>query len=658
MPESEQEGDSSVLRNVAPTFSTISMKKPALLTAALLTFAAAPLASAAAPGVDNAAKPDGKPHAFTFGGVAGEQFLLDGKPLQIRSGEMHYQRIPRESWRRSVRLAKAMGLNTVATYVFWNGHERADGSFDFETGSNDLPGFLKICAEEGMWVNFRPGPYACGEWDFGGIPPRLLAHPDLKIRTIKDANWMAAQDKYLTAVAAVARPFLAKNGGPILLTQLENEYGSYQRKDFAYIPALHKFWKEQGFGPFNTSDGAGDHYLKGITQPGVAVGLDPGENDGAWAVARKHNPGVPVFSGESYPGWLRHWGEGDWKPTDKKGAIDFFMKSGKSFNLYVLHGGTNFGFTAGANGGDGGYQPDLTSYDYGSPINEQGNTTPAYDAYRKQIASYLPESQRPVEPDAPLKLLNIAPFTPVRIAGLWDNLPAPVKQEKPAFFESWGQNQGLAVYTTELPAGSAANLTFAKIADYGLVYLDGKLVATTDRRHGKPKPIAIPARTAAAKLEVLVEGMGHINFTTQMETDRKGIVGDVKLGDAAVKNWSVQALPLLADQVTGFAPVDAPSTRAGSRYRGTFKIEGDVAATFIDMSKYEKGFVWVNGHNLGRYWKVGPQLRLYCPAAWLKSGDNTVDIVDLEATGARAVRGCDDRNYSNNKATKNMNNDW
>lgn len=629
------------------------------IVSSLLAIALLPVVAHAASSVlANTAKPDGNAHAFTFGGEAGESFLIDGKPIQIRSGEIHFQRIPKENWRRSVRLAKAMGLNTIATYVFWNDLERPDGSFDFKTGSRDLAGFLKICAEEGMWVNFRPGPYTCGEWDFGGLPSRLLKKPDLKIRTTQDAFFMAEQEKYLIAVADVARPFLAKNGGPILLTQLENEYGSYQRKDRAYMLWLHEFWKKAGFGPFNTSDGAGDHFLKGVVIEGVAVGLDPGTNDAHWAVARKNNPGVPIFSGETYPGWLRHWGEGNWTPTNVKGAIDYYMKNEKSFSLYVLQGGTNFGFTAGANGGDGGYQPDITSYDYGSPINEQGNITPAYTAYRRQIASYLPESAKPAAPEADLPLVSIAPFTPVRIGGLWDDLPAPMKQETAAPFESWGQNQGLALYTTTLPAGDAAELKFAKLSDYALVYLDGKPIATHDRRHGKPKPIAVPARRTPAKLEILIEGMGHINFTTQMESDRKGIVGEAKFGSAALKNWEVFALPLLDSQVTGFAPVTAPSSR-GSRLRGTFKIEGAPAATFIDMSKYEKGFVWVNGHNLGRYWKIGPQTRLYCPASWLKSGDNTVDIVDLETTSAFPVRGMRDLNReSTGKNTKNLNNEW
>ena len=637
------------------------MKRLVLSAAfALSPFALYGAATTFAIGVDNAAKPDGRPHAIAFGGPDNGWYTIDGKPFQIRSGEIHFQRVPKEYWRHRIRQAKAMGLNTIATYIFWNDLERADGTFDFETGNRDLGAFIKACADEGLWVIFRPGPYACGEWDFGGLPTRLLKKPDLKIRTTQDALFMAEQEKYLRAVAAVAEPYLAKNGGPIISTQLENEYGSYQRKYRAYMVWLKNFWTGQGFGPFHTSDGAGDHFLKGVVLPGVAVGLDPGENDAAWKVANKHNPGVPVFSGESYPGWLRHWGEGNWVPTDKTKTLDWFMKHGKSFNLYVLHGGTNFGFTAGANGGgDGAYQPDLTSYDYGSPIDEQGKLTPEYAKYRTAIAGHLPASQQPAEPDAAIPAMEIAPFTPARIAGLWDNLPAPMKQDTPTFFESWGQNQGIAIYTTVVPAGPEAELSFTRFHDYGDLFLDGKLVKNVDRRHGKIKSVKLPARDQAAKLEILVEGMGHVNFTTAMEVDRKGLFGEVKLGGKPVAGWDVYALPLADKDVTGFAPVASPSPRPGSRFRAVVTLDRAPADTFFDLSKYTKGVVWVNGHNLGRYWNVGPQYRLYCPASWLKQGENIVDIVDLEMTGPKAVRGLTDRNREKGKVdTKNMDNAW
>ena len=616
---------------------------------------------AAAPGVLNQSHPDGKPHTFSFGGKDGESFLIDQKPIQIRSGEMHPQRIPKPYWRQRIQMAKAMGLNTIAFYTMWNDFEQADGSFDFKTDKRDIAGFMKICQEEKMWVLFRPGPYVCGEWDFGGIPSRLLKHPDLKIRTLTDKRYMDAQTKYLKAIAIVAKPLLVSNGGPILMTQLENEYGSYGRQERKYMIWLKDFWTEQGFGPFYTSDGTQDRHLKNVTLPGVAVGLDPGKKEAHWKNARKHNPGVPIFSSETYPGWLRHWGEGNWKPSNLEGVVKWYMKEGKSFNLFVLHGGTNFGFTAGANnGGKGDYRCDLTSYDYGSPINEQGHATKEYAQISKIIGKHLapngPLPKKPVEPAA----MEIASFTPERVSGLWNLFPAakPIKSNM-MWFEAWRQNQGLAVYTTTIPAGKATEFTYEHFNDYGHIYLDGKLLKTVDRRLGGKKTVSIPARTKPAKLEILVEGMGHINFHIAMEKDRKGLFGELKLGSKVLDKWSVAPLPLTSAPSTLARNKVDTASRKGAFFQATFNIKGKPADTFFDMSKQGKGILWVNGHNLGRYWNIGPQLRLYCPAEWLKSGENTMEIVELESTTPRPIRGCKTRNYDlKNKATRNADNVW
>jgi len=628
----------------------------------LLTISLTISSHAAAPGVLNTTKPDGKPHVFSFGGKNGESFLIDGKPIQIRSAEIHPQRVPKRYWRQRIQMAKAMGLNTIAFYTMWNDFEQPDGSFDFKTDKRDIGRFMEICREEGMWILFRPGPYICGEWDFGGIPPYLLKYPDLKIRTLKDERFMKAQTRYLKAIAPIAKPYLSKNGGPILMTQLENEYGSYGRNGRAYMEWLRDFWTKEGFGPFYTSDGASQGCLKNVTLPGVAVGLDPGKNENHWKVARKMNPGVPVFSSETYPGWFRHWGEGNWKPSNIDGVVRWYMKEGKSFNLFLFHGGTNFGFTAGANnGGKGDYRADLTSYDYGAPVDEQGHATKAYHRMRKIIAQYTtkngPLPKMPTEPAA----MEIADFTPTRVSGLWDIFPdaKPVKADK-MWFETWHQNQGLAIYSTTIPAGPATEFTYQHLNDYGQVYLDGKHIKTIVRRLGGKKVVAIPARTKPAKLEVLVEGMGHINFHISMEKDRKGLHGTLKLGGKALTDWKVAPLPLRSlPKVLGkIKQANSPSYRGGF-LQATFKIEGKPSDTFFDMSKQGKGILWVNGHNLGRYWNVGPQLRLYCPAEWLKTGENVITIVELESSKISPIRGCKTRNYDQkNKDTRNMDNVW
>ncbi len=604
---------------------------------------------------------DRKRHEFSFGGKKGYEFLLDGQPFQIRSGEMHPQRIPKPYWSHRVAMAKAMGLNTIAFYAMWNDFQQSDGSFDFETENRDIAGFLQVCQDEGMWVLFRPGPYICGEWDFGGIPSQLLKYPDLKIRTLTDERFMAAQTKYLEAIATVARPFRASQGGPILMTQLENEYGSYQRKEHEYMLWLRDFWTRQGFGPFYTSDGSGEDYLKDVVISGVAVGLDPGENEEHWQIAQKMNPGAPVFSSETYPGWLRHWGEGNWTPNDKRDLVKWYMQTGKSFNLFMFHGGSNFGFTAGANHqGAGGYQPDLTSYDYASPVNEQGRTTEKYHQYREIIALYIFADRLLPEIPAAIPSMKVPDILPERIAGLWDLFPSARAAAVDAmWFEAWEQNQGMAIYRVLLPAGPEAMFTFQNLNDYGQFYLDGRRLATFDRRQGCDKEVTIPARTKPATLEVLVEAMGHINYHIAMESDRKGLFGLTRLGDQILDQWTVAPLPLAADMVTKTLKKSTLSEKSGSHFRATFKIDSGPADTFLDMSKYEKGMAWVNGHNLGRYWSIGPQLRLYCPAHWLKTGDNIVDIIDLELVEPRSIRGCEDSNYDmKDVVTKNANNEW
>jgi len=600
-------------------------------------------------------------HNFSFGGKAGGEFLLDGKPFQIRSGEMHPQRIPKACWSHRVAMARAMGLNTIAFYTMWNDFEQSDGSFDFETKRRDIAGFLQVCQDAGMWVLFRPGPYVCGEWDFGGIPSRLLKHPDLKIRTLTDQHFMAAQTEYLKAVAAVAAPFRISEGGPILMTQLENEYGSYQRKEYEYMQWLKDFWIKQGFGPFYTSDGATEHHLKGVVIQGVAVGLDPGETDEHWTIAQKMNPGVPVFSSETYPGWLRHWGEGNWVPTDKSDVMKWYMENGKSFNLFMTHGGTNFGFSAGANHrGPGEYEPDLTSYDYASPINEQGCATEKYHQLREIIASYVSANDPLPEPPAAMPSMEIPDTVPERIAGLWDLFPsARAVSEESMWFESWEQNQGMAIYRALLPAGPEAILTFENLNDYGQFYLDGKRLATIDRRRGVDKKVNIPAREKPVALEILVEAMGHINFNVAMESDRKGLFGVIRLDDKILDQWEVAPLPLNTDEIVEAITKSEASRRPGSHFRTTFNVDANPADTFIDMSHYEKGMVWVNGNNLGRYWSIGPQLRLYCPASWIKKGENIVDIIDLEVVEPRPIRGFKERNNDmKSDVTRNANNEW
>jgi len=571
-------------------------------------------------------------HAFALGA---DDFLLDGKPFQIMSGEMHPARIPVEYWRHRIRMAKAMGLNTVAMYVFWNYHETKEGVFDFTSGNRDIAQFVRIAQEEGLWVLLRPGPYVCAEWDFGGIPSYLLADPELKIRSL-NPHYMQAAERYISALAPIVRPLLVGNGGPILMVQIENEYGSYGN-DRAYLDRLRDVWIRNGVpGPFYTADGPTPYMLEAGHVGGAAVGLDSGSSEKDWTLAKSVAPGVPVFSSETYPGWLTHWGEPWARPAvdDLLKEVRFLLDARKSFNLYVVHGGTNFGFTAGANSGGRGYEPDVTSYDYDAPIDEQGRATPKYSALRGLIASSRSETLPPVPDDVPATAVpdfEMRPYT-----SIWNHLPAAIRSLDPKPFEAYGQNQGLMLYRTTLVGRKSGRLAISDLHDYALVFVDGRYIGALDRRLGE-NAIDVPATSNPSPvLDILVEGMGHINFGPQM-IDRKGITDRVTLGSMTLMNWQVYPFPLNDDWVRALSP--SPSgDRPGIFFHGTFTL-ARAADTFLDMSNFRKGVVWVNGHNLGRYWDTGPQTRLYCPAPWLRAGENDVTVFDLHKTDAAPVHG-------------------
>ncbi len=602
---------------------------------------------------------EGKPAVLSFGGEGGREFMLDGVPFQIRSGEIHPQRVPRQHWRHRIRAAKAMGLNTIAFYTFWNALEQPDGSWDF-SGRNDIGAFIDMCQEEGMWVLFRPGPYVCGEWDLGGLPTYLLKDDETMLRYTGNAQFMEAQTRYLEKMAEIAIPRLSKNGGPILMVQLENEYGSYKSEhdEMAYIEWLKDFWEKKGAGPFYLSEGSSPHHLRFVPE-GVAVGLDPADNAWQMQTALRVAPGVPVFSSETYPGWLRHWGEGNWTPSrNALNSVRWYMKDGVSFNLFVLHGGTSFGLTAGANTNPDGtnFQPDLTSYDYGSPIGENGNLTKEYFEYRDIIKAALPDAAKLPEPVQPVAM-EVPAFTPRKVCAFHE-LQAPHrkgKSEHPMTLESLGQNQGIAIYNTTLPAGPAATLHCTP-QDFALVYVDDQFIGTMDRRLNQ-RSIDLPERRKDAVLKVVVDTFGHVNFSKFMEKDRKGLIGKVSLGDKPLTGWRVSTIDLEKSRPRRAAR--ARGTEKGAYYRAEVELQNP-SDTFLDMKDWQKGYVWVNGHLLGRYWNVGPQERLYCPGEFLKAGCNVIEVLDLflSTDTPPAISGKKERNMEVHKHTKSLNNQW
>ncbi len=574
-------------------------------------------------------------HTFSLGT---SEFILDGTPFQIISGEMHPARIPAEYWRQRIKMAKAMGCNTISAYIFWNYHESEEGVFDFSTGNHNLGEFFKIVQEEDMWLILRPGPYVCAEWELGGIPPYLLRIPDIKLRCM-DPRYMAAAERYISRLAEEIKPFLITQGGPLLMVQIENEYGSFGN-DRNYLLRLREVWNSKGLDvPTFTGDGPTTNMLEAGSLPGSAVGLDSGSRPAHFELANKMNPGVPVFSSETYPGWLTHWGE-KWARPDTTGLLNevrFLMDNKKSFNLYVIHGGTNFGYTAGANSGGKGYEPDVTSYDYDAPIDEQGKPTAKYLALRKLIESYLPKGKKLPEIPDPLPAIEIPAIGFSIFTSVWDNLPQPVNSVQPKPFEAYNQDYGFILYKTELVGHKKGKLTITDLHDYATVFLNGEYIGTLDRREGI-NTIEIPeSKVEYPVLEIFVEAMGRINFA-QYLIDRKGITDRVTLNGMTLMNWKVYNLPMNEKFIYDLRSSGKNPGKKGIFFKANFFIDkpGD---TFLDMSNYKKGIVWVNGHNLGRYWEIGPQKRLFCPATWLREGANEIIIFDLHQTKPNIVVG-------------------
>lgn len=565
-----------------------------------------------------------------------EDFLLNGKPYRIMAGEVHFQRIPREYWADRLLKIKAAGLNTVGTYIFWNALEPEPGQWDF-TGRNDLAAFIRTAERLGLWVIVRPGPYACAEWDFGGLPIWLLRTPDIKVRC-SDPRYLAACESYILKIAEVIRDLQIHRGGPVLMVQVENEYGSFGN-DRDYMRALQGFWDKAGIEvPLFTADGATPYMLEAGSLPGAAIGLDPGTNEKDFAVAARLERGVPVFCSELYPGWLTHWGE-EWarvKTEDVTADLRWLLDHGKSFSLYMFHGGTNFGFWAGANFSDK-YQPDVTSYDYDAPLNEMGQPTPKYFAIRNLLLRYLPKGTKLPDLPQPVPTIEIPAISLDENASVFDNLPPPVRSPQPGPMESYGQDQGFILYRTKLLGHRGGKLTVTDVHDYAGVYVDGKFLGTIDRTK-KETGIEIPkAEPANETLDILVEAMGRINFGPRL-IDRKGITERVTLNNMTLMTWDVYGLPMGEDDLRLIRFGGRPADRPANFFRGGFELQA-MGDTYLDMTGWKKGVVWVNGHNLGRYWEIGPQQRLYCPAPFLKRGKNEVIVFDLHVLRPAPIRG-------------------
>jgi len=573
-------------------------------------------------------------HTFA---IEGEHFMLDGKPFIIRSGEMHYPRIPPEHWRDRFRKAKAMGLNTITTYIFWNLHEPQPGKFDF-TGGLDIARFAKTAQEEGLFLIIRPGPYVCTEWDFGGLPAWLLRDKKMQIRT-KVPSFLAAADRYIKEVGKHLAPLQIANGGNIIMSQVENEYGSFG-SDKEYLNAVKKSLIDAGFTvPLFTSDGPNDRMLKGGTLPDVTpvinfgVGEDPAKQFEALA---KFRSGIPRMVGEYYTGWFDHWGENhhtiDTEAVAK--GIDYMLANGISFNFYMYHGGWSFGYMAGANySNQVPYQPDTSDYDYDGVLDAAGRITEKYRVLREVIQKHFPNEKFPdVKDDT--KFIDIPAFDLTETAGLFDaakTLGSSRTSENVLPMEDLGQNYGFVLYRHRFSADAKGTLEFKEQRDYSHVFLNKKLVGKLDRGR-KEQSIAIDAKKGDV-LEVLVENMGRLNYGLAFVSDRKGITESVHLDGKELKNWEIVSLPFNDLSQLKFSKTKMADA---TFFRGSFRVK-EVGDTFLDMRSWGKGHVWVNGHHLGRFWRIGPQQSLYLPTGWLKRGRNSIVVLDLENTGTRTI---------------------
>jgi len=569
-------------------------------------------------------------------------FLLDGKPFVIKAAEVHYLRIPREYWEHRIQMCKALGMNAVCIYIFWNQHEQQEGVYDFSTGERNVSEFVRLCQKNGMYVIVRPGPYVCAEWEMGGLPWWLLKHDDMKLRSL-DPNFMKAVGRFERALAKELEPYRLENGGNILMVQVENEYGSYA-KDKPYVSAVRDSLRAAGWDKTQLFQCDWSSNFTDNALPDLLWTMNFGTGakiDDQFKKVGEMRPDAPKMCSEFWSGWFDGWGTAhQTRPADKMvQGIKDMLDRGISFSLYMTHGGTSFGQWAGAN--NTGFAPDCTSYDYDAPINEQGSATDKYYKLRDLLQGFS-DTKLPAVPKAkPIVAVNefqLSEYAPLLAP---ENLPAPIASEDIKPMEYFDQGYGSMIYTCQLPATQNEGLlTIREVCDYAQVFVDGKLIGRLYRGSKFENTLRMPVLPKGGTLTIVMEAMGRINYSKLIH-DHKGITDRVELSTRIkgaeltynLKDWQVQLLPVDYDFVSSrtyssfLLPLSSISAAPGY-YKGTFKVS-KVGDTYLDLSTWSKGLVWVNGHCLGRFWNVGPQQTLYLPGCWLKKGLNEVVVMDI-----------------------------
>ncbi len=565
--------------------------------------------------------------------VQDDEFSLDGKPFQILAGEMHYPRIPRAYWRDRLRKLKSLGLNTLTTYVFWNAHETAPGVYDF-AGNLDIAAYVRMAQAEGLWVNLRPGPYVCAEWDGGGLPAWLFPEETGIART-RDPKFIEPMKRWFKRLGQELAPLLIDNGGPIILTQVENEYGAFGA-DHGYMEQVMQAERDAGFsGLLYTADPS--QFIANGSLPGVVAGINFGTHYKAeeeFAARAKVRKDGPFFNSELWGGWFDAFGDlhATMEIPPLIASLKWMLDRKMSISFYMLHGGTSFGWYAGANWDSKGYAADISSYDYDAILDEAGRPTPKYEAVLALLKNYLPAQAFAALPEAEAPVI-VPRFRLKEVAALSQLLTKPVLQKTPKSLDASGQMHGLMLYRHRAAVAGRGELKFGDIRDYALIRINGKAVATLDRRLKEASAtIDLPK---GAVLEVLADTHGHCNYGKNIGRDQKGIIGAVTLNGAPLEGWEQFALPM--DGLEGLS-FSSTAAEGPAFYRGTFAVNTP-GFTFLDLRGWGKGYVFVNGHNLGRYWSVGPQRAMFVPGPWLKGGENEVVVLDLHESGERTLAG-------------------
>ena len=554
-------------------------------------------------------------------------FLRAGRPHQVIAGALHYFRIHPDQWQDRIRKARLMGLNTIETYVAWNAHEPRRGEWD-ATGWNDLGRFLDLIQAEGMDAIVRPGPYICAEWHNGGLPNWLTAG-ERELRS-SEPTYLADVSEYLRRVYEIVAPRQIDRGGSVVLVQIENEYGAYG-SDKAYLEALVALTREAGITvPLTTVDQPTDQMLADGSLPELhKTGSFGSRSAERLATLRTHQPTGPLMCSEFWDGWFDWWG-GVHHTTDVDAAaadLDELLAAGASVNIYMFHGGTNFGLTNGANH-KGRYLPIVTSYDYDAPLDEAGNPTAKFFAFRDVIAKYAPVPDELPAPATPALAFSV----PLAPAGAWTDTAADAASDAsvgdaPATFDELEHLSALVRYDAELPGGRGGLLVTEEVRDLAWVSVDGQAVGTLSRtRHDRA--LRIPdGRT----LSILVEEQGRVNYDHRLG-EQKGLIGAPTVDGAPLTGWRSTPLDVAAIAAEIASHVENPSGEAGSApsaWVADFDLDSP-ADLFLDTASWSKGYAFVNGFFLGRYWRSGPQRTLFVPSPATVAGSNRLVVLELE----------------------------